>query len=325
MGIEASCSDFVWPPPASTAEVFACDSGLLALPDPLAVSPIPVGSVPVDPVSVDSGPVLSGPAPGDPGPDATPRGEHSLLAWGPTPPSGSGLPPRVCPRETWRSLGRLAPVFVLVAVTESTYLGVHVVRAQRQLVLKPEVSVLPARLIAEPMTLLPTARAEHPSSNHGVASDRPMVSRAPRATEPARVGQPGWISIDLPIQIEIYEGGRFVGTNSTEHLAFTAGEHQLELVNESLQYRSTQVISVTPGKLVPVRVTLPSGTLNVNALPWGDVFIDGRPVGQTPLGNIKLPIGPHRIVFRHPELGEQTRTAVVGLGAPAHVTVDLRK
>jgi hypothetical protein len=285
MGVEPSRSDFAWPPPADAAEVFAIDS---------------------EPQQAEA----------DSAAPAVIRGAQH---------SGPPVPDSRTSRDIWRSVGRLAPVFVLVAVSESTYLGVHVARAQRPIVIRPEMSVLPARLIAEPVTLLPTLRIGRLFSNQGVWSDRPATPKTPRVVEPARVSLPGWISIDLPIQIEIYEDGRFVGTNSNDHLAFTAGEHQLELVNESLQYRSTQMIHVSPGKVLPARIMLPSGTLHVNALPWGDVFIDGKPAGQTPLGNLKLPIGPHHIVFRHPQLGEQTRTAVVGLGAPAHVTVDLRK
>ncbi len=154
--------------------------------------------------------------------------------------------------------------------------------------------------------------------------DRLAGFKTARPVEPVRVG-PGWISIELPIQLEIYEDGRFVGTNGSDRIVFAAGEHQLDLVNESLHYRSKQMVSVAPGKFTPVRVALPSGVLHVNALPWGDVTIDGRPAGQTPLGNLRLPIGPHQIVFRHPQFGEQTRTALVTLGGPAHVTVDWRK
>jgi hypothetical protein len=62
-------------------------------------------------------------------------------------------------------------------------------------------------------------------------------------------------------------------------------------------------------------VPLPSGTLNINAQPWGDVQIDGEPAGPDSLGNVSLPIGPHQIVFRHPQFGTQTRTVIVTASA----------
>ena len=43
----------------------------------------------------------------------------------------------------------------------------------------------------------------------------------------------------------------------------------------------------------------------LNAQPWADVWVDGERVGETPIGNVAVPIGPHEVVFRHPQLGEQ--------------------
>ena len=55
------------------------------------------------------------------------------------------------------------------------------------------------------------------------------------------------------------------------------------------------------------------------------VAIDGQAVGETPIGNLTVPIGAHDIVLRHPEFGEQHYTQVVTLKAPARLSVDLRK
>ena len=155
----------------------------------------------------------------------------------------------------------------------------------------------------------------------GALAPRPTVP----AASPVPVEPPGGISIALPIQVQIFEGGRFVGTNDRERVPLAAGRHQLELVNESLGFRSTETVNVPSGKTVRIAVPLPSGTLNINAQPWGDVQIDGEPAGQTPLGNVRLPIGPHQIVFRHPQFGTQTRTVIVSAGAAARVAVDLRR
>ena len=51
----------------------------------------------------------------------------------------------------------------------------------------------------------------------------------------------------------------------------------------------------------------------------------GDRVGETPIGNVSVPIGPHEIVFRHPELGELRHAATVTMNGPARVSVDLRK
>ena len=63
----------------------------------------------------------------------------------------------------------------------------------------------------------------------------------------------------------------------------------------------------------------------LNAQPWADVWLDGEHIGETPIGNVAVPIGAHEVVFRHPELGEQTVRTTVTLAAPARLSVDLRK
>jgi PEGA domain len=63
----------------------------------------------------------------------------------------------------------------------------------------------------------------------------------------------------------------------------------------------------------------------LNAVPWAEVWVDGEKIGETPIGNLSLSLGPHEVVFRHPELGEQRHAALVTLKTPARLSVDLRK
>jgi hypothetical protein len=74
-----------------------------------------------------------------------------------------------------------------------------------------------------------------------------------------------------------------------------------------------------------VKVEWPNGALALNAQPWADVWIDGERIGETPIGNHAVPIGPHEVVFRHPELGEQVVRTTVSLKAPSRLSVDMRK
>lgn len=48
----------------------------------------------------------------------------------------------------------------------------------------------------------------------------------------------------------------------------------------------------------PARVKRPRlepAFLSVNAVPWGSVYLDGRPVGNTPQINLQVAAGPHRL------------------------------
>jgi len=135
----------------------------------------------------------------------------------------------------------------------------------------------------------------------------------------------GWISVTAPVELQVFEGKRLVGTSQTDRLMMTAGRHDIEIVNETLGYRQSRTIQVPPGRTAPLKIEWPKGIIAINALPWADVWIDGERVGETPIGNLSLPIGPHEIVFRHPDLGEQKYAATVSLKGPVRVSVDLRK
>jgi serine/threonine-protein kinase len=70
---------------------------------------------------------------------------------------------------------------------------------------------------------------------------------------------------------------------------------------------------------------MPNGTLNINAVPWAAVWIDGNSFGDTPLGNLSLPAGSHEIVFRHPQLGERREKAMVRADTATRVTVNFER
>jgi hypothetical protein len=134
----------------------------------------------------------------------------------------------------------------------------------------------------------------------------------------------GWLSVKSPVSIEIREGGRMIGSTDTDKIMMTAGRHELELVNETLGYHSNRVVMVPPGKVAAIGIELPQGTLNVNAAPWAEVWIDGKRVGETPIGNLAISIGPHEVVFRHPQLGEKRQAVSVTLGGPVRLSVDMK-
>jgi hypothetical protein len=68
------------------------------------------------------------------------------------------------------------------------------------------------------------------------------------------------------------------------------------------------------------------GTLQVSVNPWGNVSINGKSYGTTPLGAISLPPGTYTVVVTNPDLGA-TRSASVKIsaGKPAGVRFDLKK
>jgi hypothetical protein len=99
----------------------------------------------------------------------------------------------------------------------------------------------------------------------------------------------------------------------------------IEAVNTTLGYQTTHTVQISAGAVTRLRLDVPSGTLNINAVPWAEVSIDGKSLGLTPLGNLSVPVGTHEIVFKHPQLGERRQTAIVTLKGPNRVSVNLNQ
>jgi len=135
----------------------------------------------------------------------------------------------------------------------------------------------------------------------------------------------GWISISAPAELQIFENDRLLGTSRTDRIMVAAGRHDIEVSNEALGFRTTQSIQVAPGQVARLRPDWPTGTIAINATPWANVTLDGKELGETPVGNTSVPIGTHEVVFRHPQLGEQRFTATVTANTPARLSVDMRK
>ncbi len=135
----------------------------------------------------------------------------------------------------------------------------------------------------------------------------------------------GWISISAPAELQIFENDRLLGTSRTDRIMVAAGRHDIEVSNEALGFRTTQSIQVAPGQVARLRPDWPMGTIAINATPWANVTLDGKDLGETPVGNTSVAIGTHEVVFRHPQLGEQRFTATVTANTPARLSVDMRK
>ena len=135
----------------------------------------------------------------------------------------------------------------------------------------------------------------------------------------------GWISVAAPLNMQLYENGRLLGSSETERIMVPAGRHDIEIVNLPLGYRVVRSVQVVAGKVSAIAVDLPQQRISLNAVPWAEVWIDGEKVGETPIGDMSVSVGPHEVLFRHPEFGEQRHAITVTATAPARLSVDMRK
>lgn len=135
----------------------------------------------------------------------------------------------------------------------------------------------------------------------------------------------GWLALGSSIPLQIFEKGTIIGTTETPRILLPTGAHELELVNAELGYRATRTVQIAAGQTAAIALKAPMGAISINAVPWAEVWIDGRPAGETPIGNLSIVIGKHELLFRHPELGEQLRSVTVGVTSPVRVSADMRK
>jgi hypothetical protein len=135
----------------------------------------------------------------------------------------------------------------------------------------------------------------------------------------------GWLTVTGPVPVRIEENGTLIGSSDTPRLLVTVGRHELDFVNDTFGYRVRRTVQISSGQAAAVALEPATGTLSVNAQPWGEVWIDGTRIGETPVGNLQLPIGNHDLVIRHPQLGERRRTVAVSANVPARVGIDLRQ
>jgi hypothetical protein len=135
----------------------------------------------------------------------------------------------------------------------------------------------------------------------------------------------GGLRLSSPIDLDVFEGDTRLGSSATGIVSTPAGRRELDLVNSVLGFRMRQVIDIKPGQVVSLVVTPPNGRININAVPWAEVLIDGTSVGETPIGNLSIPLGEHEIVFRHPQFAEVRQTALVRSDAITRVSVNFQR
>jgi hypothetical protein len=196
-------------------------------------------------------------------------------------------------------------------------------------------------LDGEPRGVTPLTIAGVPAGDHDLVVEAPTgpvrqqvavqagLTTSVRPTPPAEtaapvVAQQGWVTIAVPFDMQVLEAGRQLGTTSTPRLPLSPGRHQLDIVSQPLEFRTSVTVDVVAGKATRVPVQLPNGSAAINATPWAEVWIDGEKAGETPIGTIALTLGPHELVFRHPDYPERRHAVSVTAGAVTRVSVEMK-
>jgi hypothetical protein len=238
-----------------------------------------------------------------------------------------------------RGVPRVVPVQIAAGAEVSQYLELPATPSTGSLLVQSDpagahVTIDGADHGVAPVSVTDLAPGEHDvvlTGSAGVPVKQKVVIQAGVTSSvlaPVSTAAPGpvsgWLSVKAPVSIDIREGGRLIGTSDSDKIMLAAGRHELQLVNETLGYTSKRIVQVPAGRIFSLPVEMPQGVINLNASPWAEVWIDGRRIGETPIGNLPIAIGPHEIVFRNPQLGEKHQAVSVTLSAPVRLSVDMK-
>jgi serine/threonine protein kinase len=200
-------------------------------------------------------------------------------------------------------------------------------------VLRP--AVLTASANAQPLATSPSngmsegnvnAVGDIPSLNSARLPSRGSSIDPDTASAIERAGnnqRSGGVRLSAPIELKVLQGERVIGSSADGPVVMTAGTHVLDLINPALGFRARQAVTFRAGQIITLPIPIPTGRISINAQPWAEVWIDDRPMGDTPLANVDVPLGERQIVYRHPQLGERRQSVIVRADTPARVSVDL--
>jgi hypothetical protein len=164
------------------------------------------------------------------------------------------------------------------------------------------------------------------SASSETASAKRKAPISPSAALPPAGAVGGWLSVSgAPVDLQLFESGVLIGSTQTDRIMLPVGRHVIEAVNTAVGYKTSSAVQVSAGAVTRLKLEIANGTLNINAIPWAEVTIDGTRLGPTPLGNVSLPVGSHEVVFTHPQLGERRQNLVVTLNGLNRVSVNLNQ
>jgi hypothetical protein len=209
----------------------------------------------------------------------------------------------------------LAAALAIIGVVQGAIIAGLVFRPASTLIASVPATTAPqaAPVDASTAAVDPVAPPLVPTPGAIIASSQTTVSRVPDIVD-SPGPQTGGVRVDSPVVLQISEGNQTLG-NSPGPIRLAPGDHELVFANRALGVRMNQSVRVVSGRILPLSIIPPDGTLNANAQPWAHLLVDGKPIGDTPLANVALPVGEHELIFRHPQLGERRQRVTVQAGS----------
>lgn len=154
--------------------------------------------------------------------------------------------------------------------------------------------------------------------------DQEITESAPVKEPPPAVAR-GNLTVNAIPWADIYINGKHYGTTPRTIRALRAGNYKVSLENPKYDAWKTS-IAVEEGKTATVSHRFEGfGKIIVNAVPWGNVYLDGILKGQTPITLQKVSARAHEIKVSREGYAEVRKTVKVEAGSTESISVKLRR
>ena len=169
-----------------------------------------------------------------------------------------------------------------------------------------------------PRTNLAPALALEPTSTPRLAPavQVPRVA-LPHPRPPASRPERAQLEVESSLPVDVFEDGRLLGKTPLR-VMLPAGPHVLRFTSPGLGLLRSEHMTLKPGEHREQRLDFAKGRLDVDAVPWADVYLDGKRLGATPLQSLSVWEGTHVLRLVAPQ-GEKTLDVQVTPGSTTRV------
>ena len=108
-----------------------------------------------------------------------------------------------------------------------------------------------------PLTIpdLPAGRRRVVLEGQGGTVRREVTIETDRTATLSEAIFSGFLAVFAPVELQIYEGNRLLGTTENNRIMIPAGRHELTLVNRELGSRLSRTVEVEPGQVAAINIT----------------------------------------------------------------------
>jgi tRNA A-37 threonylcarbamoyl transferase component Bud32 len=141
-----------------------------------------------------------------------------------------------------------------------------------------------------------------------------------RASEPLDIQEVtlqeafGKLNLHVSPWADVYYKGEKLGTTPLAHIPLQEGIHKLVLKNPLLNIEKELSVKIVANELIKKSIDILEGIkgkLKIRVTPWAYVYVDGKPMGTTPLIPLELTAGEHFVLVKNDKLGKQQSSMVI--------------